>query len=152
MPMHNQTFSEGIGILAVVNPQSATAGTYTSGWVDLDIWGTVAGVLFVGTISSTGTVAAKLQQATDSGGTGVKDVTSKAIVGLTQTPTDNSNSQQFINCRADELDIQNNFRFVRLSVTTATAASLLTGAIMGVNCKYAPASDHDATTVTQYVN
>ncbi len=149
---HNMLFSEGIGVLAVVDPASKSANTYTTGWVDLSIWGKCAALLVVGAIAGSGTVAAKLEQSGPTSGTGTKDVTGKAITGLTQTPTDNSNSQLWINCNASDLDVVNGFRYVRLSFTTATAASIMTGLILAADCKYGPASDHDSATVTQYVN
>lgn len=152
MATHNLLGTEATSPLAHISPQSATAATYTSGWVDMDLWNNVVAKLFVGTISSSGTVAFKLEQATTSGGAGTKDITSKAATGLTQTPTDNSNSIIEINCRADEMDIQNNFRYLRMNVVTATAASLLAGEVLGLNCKYGPASDHDDTIVLQIVS
>jgi hypothetical protein len=152
MATHNMLASEAISPVAHINPQSATAGTYTSGWVDMDIWAKVLAVVNVGTISSNGTVAFKLEQATSSGGAGAKDITGKAIVGLTQTPTDNSNSIAEINCRADELDIANSFRFLRINVVTATAASLLSGTVFGLDCKYGPASNNDDTIVSQIIS
>jgi len=150
--LHNQLFSEEVGILGHIVPAHATAASYSTGWVDLSIWAIVAGIVSVGVLGSSATIAAKLEQATSSGGAGVKDITSKAITGLTQTPTDNSTSSQIINCRADELDIVNGFRYVRLTITVGTATSDIVGLLMGIGCKYGPASDHDDTTVTQYIS
>lgn len=150
--LHNQLFSEEVGILGHIVPAHATAGAYSTGWVDLSIFAMVGGVVSVGVLGSSATIAAKLEQATSSGGSGIKDVTNKAITGLTQTPTDNSSTTQIINCRADELDIVNGFRYVRLTITVGVATSDVVGLLMGLGCKYGPASDHDDTTVSQYVN
>src|SRR5882672_8134060 len=150
--MHNQLFSEEVALLGAIDPDANTAATYTTGWVDMSIWGKVGALISAGDLGSSATIAAKLEQSGPTSGTGTKDITSKAITGLTQTPTDNSNTQQWINCRADELDIVNSFRYVRLSLTVGTATSDAAGFLFGTSCKYGPASDHDAANVTQYIS
>lgn len=138
------------GILAAINPQSAAAGTYTSGWVNMrDVYAALA-ILSVGAISASGTVDAKVQQATDSSGTGAKDVTGLAITQLTQAGTD-SNKQVLVNIVQADLDRNNGFTHVRLSVTTATAAALLSAVIVGLDFRYGAATDNDATTVDEVV-
>lgn len=152
MADHNMLFSEAVGVLDRIVPAHATAATYQTGWVDVSLFSHFAGVINIGVLGSSATIAAKLQQATSSGGAGAKDITNKAITGLTQTPTDNSNTVQLINCRADELDVANSFRYVQLSVTVGTATSDISALVMGLDSKYGPASDDNSANVTQYVN
>ena len=136
-------------ILGVINPQSATVAQ-SSGWVDASLFQNYLATILVGAISATGTVDAKLQQATDSGGTGAKDITGKSITQLTQAGA-NSNSQAQINLRQDELDIANNFNFVKLVITPATAAAIIAGEIEGFDPRYGPADKAAAATVVQIV-
>ncbi len=152
MAEHNMLFSEACSVLDAIDADAYTAATYTTGWIDMSIWSKIGALVAVGDLGSSATVAAKLEQSGPTSGTGTKDITGKAIVGLTQTPTNNSNTQQWINCRNDELDAINNFRYVRLSITIGTATSDAAGYVFGLDCKYGPATDHDNANVTQVIN
>lgn len=140
--------SDRATLMAVLNPVSQAAATVTTGWVSMATFNAIMAVLQVGAMTLNGTVDAKLQQASDSAGTGAKDITGKAITQLTQAGTDD-NKQVVINCRAEELDVDNSFTHVRLSVTVAVAASLIAAAVYGLDARYAPATD--ATTVDEVV-
>lgn len=130
-------------VLAVLNPVSQAAATVTSGWVSMETLQNVLAVLQVGALGVSATVDAKIQQAKDSSGTGAKDITGKAITQLTQAGTD-SNKEVLINVDADELDVNGAFTHVRLSVTVATAACLISAIVLGFDARYQPAS-HSAT-------
>ena len=131
VPQHLKT-----PIVASIPPQSAAAGTYTSGWVSMATLGKIYAVLNIGAITGSGTVNAKLEQATDSAGTGAKDVTGAAITAIVGSAS--SNAQVTIEVRPAQLDVVNNFNHVRLSVTTAVAASILGAVVHGTNAKYEP--------------
>lgn len=132
--------SERATLLGTIDPQAAAAGTYTSDWVSMSDVESVLAILLVGAISLNGTVDAKLQQASDSAGTGAKDLTGKSITQLTDAGTDD-NKQVVLNCYADELDVANSFTHVRLSVTTATAASDVAAVLLGMDARYQPVAD-----------
>lgn len=134
-------------VLAVINPQSASAGTYSSGWVSLAALSRVYAVLNIGAITGSGTVDAKIQQASDSGGTGAKDVTGVAMTQIVGSA--NSNKQITLEVRQSQLDVANNFTHVRLTVTTAVAASLISAVVQGIGAKYPPQSQ--AATVVESV-
>ncbi len=133
-----------------INPQSATT-VKTTGWIDVAQFANLLAVISVGVISSTGTVDAKLQQATDNSGTGAKDITGKSITQLTQAGS-NSNTQALINLKNDELDANGGFRYVQLSVTPATAAALISANVLGFDPSYGPADTQAAASVVQIVN
>lgn len=137
--------SDRANLKAVINPQSATTAK-SSSWVRLGIAESLLADIFVGTIATNGTVDAKLEQATSDGGT-PKDVTGKAITQLTQAGTD-SDKQVRINCQSEDLDVANGYCWVRLTITPATAAALICGAVYTMDHRYAPA---DATTVDEVV-
>jgi len=127
-------------LAGVIDPDAYAAATYTSGWVSLVTYYSIMAILTVGDIVATGTVDAKLQQATDSGGTGAKDVSGSDITQLTAAGTD-SNKQVIINCTADDLDVANSFTHVRLSVTLGTAGADMGAVVLGHDARSQPATD-----------
>jgi hypothetical protein len=94
-------------------------------------------------------VDAKLQQATDSTGTGAKDIPGKAIVQL--LAAGGNNRQALIEVRDTELDVNNGYAFVRLSVTVASAASLVQAVVIGHNPIFVPGSGFNQAGVAQIV-
>jgi hypothetical protein len=143
--------SARIGVVGVIDPDAYAAGTYTTGWIDMQDYFALMGVVMVGDMVASSTVDGKFQQATDSSGTGVKDVTGSAITQLTKAGTDD-NKQVAINLRQSDLDRNNNFRFVRLSMTVATAASDAGGIVIATDTRYGAGTDTDATTVDEVVS
>ena len=125
-------------LAAAIDPDAYAAGTVTSGWVSLVEYLQIMAVVMVGTLGSAATVDAKLEQATDGSGTGAKDITGKAITQLTKAAPNESDKQAIINCRADELDADNDFTHVRLSITVAVATSDAGGLVFGFDAHYAP--------------
>lgn len=138
--------SRGV-LLGIVDPDAYAANTYTTGWVDLGAYESILALVLVGTMATNSTVDAKLEQATSSGGAGAKDITGKAITQLTEAGTD-SDKQAAINCKSDDLDVAGGFRYVRLSVTVAVAASDMAGLVLGFDARYTPAN---AATVDEVV-
>lgn len=142
--------SDRFTLLTVIDPASLTAGTYTTGWVDMSDFENVLAVIAVGAMESSGTLDAKLEKATSGAGAGAADISGKAITQLTDAGTDD-NKQVLINLRASELAHPTiAYTHARLSVTTATAASLGFAGIFGVDAKYGVASH--AATVDQVVS
>lgn len=129
--------SDRLALLAVVDPDVTTASTVTTGWVSAANHANFMAVIMAGTLGSSATLDAKLEQATSSGGAGAKDVTDKAITQLTQAGSD-SDTQAIINCRADELDISNDFAYLRLSVTVGTATSDIGALLFGLDAREQP--------------
>jgi len=136
-------------LAAIIDPDAYAASTVTSGWVHMGTFEAIQAIVMAGTLGSSATLDAKLEQATDSSGTGAKDITGKAITQLTQAGTD-SDKQAIINCRSEELDVANGFDYVRLSMTIGTATSDAGGLVLGHYPRYAPATD--ATTVDEVVS
>lgn len=145
----NARFTEQNALLATLDPASVAAGTVVSAWVPAANFHRIAVMLQTGVLGANATVDAKLRQATDSSGTGAKDITGKAITQIVKATGDNV--QAFIGLKAEELDANNGFGYVALSVTVGTAASILSAAIFGTNPRFAPASDYNATSVVQRV-
>lgn len=142
--------SEAAAVVGVIDPDVTAAGTVTTGWIDASQFNSFAAIVMAGTLGASATVDAKLEQASDSSGTGAKDITGKAITQLTQAGTD-SDKQAIINVKPSELDVTNSFTHFRLSVTVATATSDAGGLVIGLSPVYGPASDYDASTVDEIV-
>ena len=148
--MNNALPSERAAVVGNIDPDANAAGTYTTGWVAAKNFHSFLAIIQAGDLGSSATIDAKLQQATSAAGAGAKDITGKAITQLTQAGTDD-NKQALINLRTDELDVDNSFAFVRLSMTVATATSDAGAVLLGFDSRFGPASDFDATTVDEIV-
>jgi hypothetical protein len=142
-------FSDRAAILGTLDPASVAASTVLTAYVPVAKFHTIVAILQTGVLGAAATVDAKLRQAQDAAGTGVKDITGKSITQLVKASHDNK--QVVIECKADDLDTANAFTHVALSVTVGTAASLLSAVLMGANARYLPASDFDDADVTQIV-
>lgn len=142
--------SDRAAIVGAIDPDVTAAGTVTTGWIAAKDFLTFMAIIMAGTLGTSATLDAKIEQATDSSGTGAKDVSGKAITQLTQAGTD-SDKQAIINLRADELDVANDFTHFRLSMTVATASSDAGAIVLGLDPAYGTASDNDAATVDEIV-
>ena len=127
-------------LVGVIDPDLNTAATYTTGWINMGLFEAIQAIILAGALGTSATLDAKLQQATDSSGTGAKDISGKAITQLTEAGGD-SDKQAIINCRSDELDVNNGFSHVRLSMTVATASSDSGAVVLGHHARYQPATD-----------
>jgi len=142
--------SERAAVIGTIDPASVAAGTVTTDYADLSKFESVMFVILTGSLGASATVDASVVQATDSAGTGSKALASaKAITQLVKASNDNN--QVIVNLRAEDLDMNNNFDHAALSVTVATAASILGVLVIGMNPRYAPASDNDLATVVEIV-
>lgn len=136
--------------VAVIDPGNYAADTYTTGWISVAAWGAIMALIQVGTLAAGATVNAKLEQAKDNAGTGAKDIADKAITALTQAGND-GDKQAIINLFANELDTNEGFNHVRLSVTTAAAAVDLSAVLLGFYARYGSAEAGKAATVDEVV-
>jgi len=139
----NQKPSETLAILATIDPASQAASTVTTGWIDQSQYLALMAIIQTGVLGASATVDAKLQQATDSSGTGAKDVTGKTITQIVKATGDNK--QDVINAKEADLDTNAGFRYVRLSLTVGVAASLVSAVLYGAQPRYAPVSNQAGT-------
>lgn len=146
----NSTISENLAVLATLDPASQAAATVTTSWVDASRFLELMAIIQSGVLGTSATLDAKLQQATTSGGTGAKDITGKAITQIVKASGDNK--QATIHVRPEQLDVNNGFRYVRLSVTVGTAASLISAMLVGYLARQGTALDQNQAGVVQTVN
>ena len=142
--------SDRAAIVGVIDPDVTAAGTVTTGWVDATTFHNFMAIALAGTLGASATLDAKLEQATDSSGTGAKDIAGKAITQLTKAGSDDD-KQAIINLRPDELDVNSDFTHFRLSVTIATATSDVGGLIVGMDPRYDNASANDLASVAEII-
>lgn len=138
----NALMSDQMAVMDQISPISQGAGSVTTGWVSAANFERFLAVINTGVLGVSATVDAKLQQAQDGSGTGAKDVTGKAITQIVKASGDNKTAM--INLRDDELDVTNNFNYIRLSITVGTAASLVGATLLGGVARFAPPKDAGA--------
>ena len=144
----NQKISEGIAVLATIDPVLQGIGTVSTGWISVANMLQILALVDVGVFGAAATVDANLVQATDSVGTGSKAIAGKAIVQM--LAAGGNNKQVLINLRPTDLDTTNNFNYVRLNVVVAAAATQVSAAVVAVP-RYEDASLLNQVGVTQII-
>lgn len=136
-----RTFTEDVYRVQLVNPQTLNNTANTSSYVDVGDYERVVAVLAVGSTDTT--VDFKLVQATDSSGTGSKDVSGAAITQLSGT---DDNKQVAIELETRKLDINNGFHYVAAMTTigNGTTGAVVAAALYGVNPGGAPVTQPSA--------
>ncbi len=137
--------SQRAAVVGSIDPQSAAA-VKTTGWIDASQYANFLAVIGVGAITAGGLVDANILQATSNAGAGAKAVPGKAIVQIAA-----GSVQALINFKQDDLDVNNGFSFVQVSVTPSVAASLIDAKVFGFDPRYGPADGYAAATQTQIV-
>ena len=145
----NAKGSEALSVLATIDPISQGAGTVSTAWISVANFHTFMAVVQTGVMGASSTLDAKIQQAQDGAGTGVKDVATKSIVQIVKASGDNK--QALINFKPEDVDNANNFAFVRLSLTVGVAASLVAAQLVGVNPRYAVSDTYNQAGVVQII-
>lgn len=142
--------SDRAAVVGVIDPDATGASTVTTGWIAARDFHSFLAIVMAGTLGSSATLDAKLEQATSAAGAGAKDITGKAITQLTQAGTD-SDKQALINLSPNEMDVTNGFTHFRLSITVGTATSDAGGIVIGLDPRYGPASLADLASVDEIV-
>lgn len=150
MSMKTVALAQTAGILGAIDPDAYTASTVTTGWIAASGFADFMAIVMAGTLGSSATLDAKIEQATDGSGTGAKDLDGAEITQLTQAGTD-SDKQAVIAFSAEDLDVNNGFTHFRLSMTIGTATSDAGAIVLGGGVRYGPVSDADAASVDEIV-
>ncbi|MBF0185461.1 MAG: hypothetical protein HQM06_13905 [Magnetococcales bacterium] len=128
--------SDWYAIVGKINPVSLSPGATNTGFASARGFERFVAILSVGAMTATGTLDAKLVQATDANGTDAKDVGSLAMRQIVAAT--GSNQQVIFNVDAGDLDLKHGFSFVSLQVTAGTAASIISAVVFGLGPTYAP--------------
>lgn len=132
-------FSEEFCPLADEHADSKAIGVHTSAYVCVRDYHRLVLVLNVGEMQSGATLDVVIRQATDTSGTSVKAITSKAITQLTQAGGDGDNLV-CVELRTAELDVSNSFDCVCVRATVGSAAVELAWTLFGFVGRYIPVS------------
>lgn len=127
---------------AVVAAAAGVAATFSTEWIQANAF--LRYLAVAGGGAGVTALDAKIEQATDSGGTGVKDVTGKVATQITA-----ANQQAVFGVQPDHLDLANGFTFFRLTITAAGAGAPAYGAVLGIDGVNGPAKNYDASSVAQ---
>jgi len=109
----------------------------TSGWLSMKNYSRALGYIELGTWDSSDDLdEARFQQASDSSGTGAKDLTTDASGGNydTDNPVDADGNFVIIEIRAEDMDVDNGFDYIRLYV--AEGGNTGTDNVTGVVIRY----------------
>ena len=150
-----QLFTDDWALIGTIDPdQNAVASPHAellSDEIDMSDFDQVAFVLASGNFSAAGgTLAFKAVQAATAGGT-YKDVTSASATTMTGSPNQDD-SQQIIIVKPTDLDMDNNYRYVKASLTVGGSGNIDACVMAFGRRKHGPASDGDLATVLQIVN
>lgn len=126
-------------LLGGVHAVSQGAGSVSSGWISAADFFNFLIAIDAGVLGASATFDAKIEQATDDQGAGAKDVAGAAVTQLTKAGNDDD-KWALINLRQAQLDTNNAFTHFRLTLTVATAASLVSAMIWGLNARQQPAA------------
>jgi len=149
MVMKAKRPTDMVAVVGVIDPDATAAGAQSTGWVSAKDFNSFMAIIMAGTLGASATVDAKIEQATDGSGTGAKDVTGKAITQLVKASNDDD--QAIIEFCGEDLDVDNDFDFVRLTLTVGTATSDVGAVLLGIDARYGPASDNDLASVVEIV-
>lgn len=146
---HNLNLSSRVGVIGGISPRSAPVGTVTTAWFDLQALFTVMALISIGAFGANATVDAQIEQAKDNAGTGAKAVPSSQITQM--VAADGNDRQAQINLRQEDLDRNAGYRFFRVSITVAGAATQLAVSVLGADFRAGSATQNAAANVAQTV-
>lgn len=140
--------SEELAVISTIDPVSQSAATVTGDSIDMADYHKVLFVLSVGALGASATVDFSVKGDAASGGSYSTNITDKAITQLTKAGTDD-NKQVIVEVTSEEVGAQG-YRYIRPSLTVATAACLVSVVALG-KTRYAPAAEYDLASVDEIV-
>ena len=145
---YTERLSQSLAVVATIDPQSATAGTYLTDAVDMLQFRRAFFILSVGALTASNTSDFTVTGCSTSGGTYAL-VTGKTATQLTKAGSDD-NKQVIIEVTAEEAAAQG-FRFLKGQLITATAAALASVVVLAGQARYGAASDNDLASVDEII-
>jgi hypothetical protein len=143
MPFALEQLSQGLSIAAVVSPQTLNNSNANSGnGIDMSKFRRAIAVVLVGSVTAGGSLTAKLQAATTSGGS-FSDVANSTITAITA-----STKEASIEIRDDEMPAGT--QFLRVVLTEGGSQNVVCAAVLlGGEGDFKPASKQDIASVAQ---
>lgn len=131
---YTERFTERHELLAHIPADSETVEVNTA-WLAMTNLHRAVVLISAGDLAATATFNVDVEQATDSTGSGVKNITGKSITALTATDDDVAIA---IEIRSDELDVDGGFDFIRVECIPANAAVEFAVFVLGVIPRFVP--------------
>lgn len=139
--------SEQLAVVATIDPDAYSAGTYDSDAVDMSKFERAMFVVAAGDLGTSATIDFKLQESDQAAGT-YTDLVGKAITQLTQAGAD-SDKQAIVEIKADEL--AEGKRYVRGRLVVGVAASDAGVVAFAGDARRRPVTDDDLASVDEIV-
>lgn len=143
--MSDNLFSEDWAIVGVVDPDANSANTYLTAAIDMADYEKLAVIVLCG--DQTGTTTTSITASATSGGS-YAAISGKSVATGAASPIADSNTQQIINLRSEEID--SNKRYVKVSHVTGGTND--TAVVVLGYARHRPASDGDASSVSSIVS
>lgn len=150
--------SDRIAVVARVSPNALTAAAYTTDVIDMSKWRRVAAVLATGDVGNNGTVAVTAQANTSNSASGGTTISGKAFTASNFTGSGSGTAggsyhEGVIEVSDEDVrDALDNARYLYFTLTVGTATSDATLIVLGLEPRYAPASDNDLSSVLEIIN
>ena len=140
--------TELFAVVGKIDPDAYSASTELTEAIDCSYWDQLVFTVMAGTLGSSATLDFKVTSSATSGGT-YTDVSGAAITQLTQAGTDSDKVAIVV---LDTTHIATlGKRFVKGSLTIATAASDAGVVVYGFRSRYLPATQYDLAAVDEIV-
>ena len=130
--------TEYLNPITKISPASHTT-EQNSTRIDMSLYRRVLIVLQVGALATNATLDLDVEQHTAASGGSTKNVTGKSITQLTEAGGD-SNKMVAVELRAEELDLENDYRYISVELTPATAAAICGVIVLATVARYEPVS------------
>lgn len=143
-----ERFHEIAGIVGIIDPDAYSASTVLTGAIDCADFAQLVFIVQAGDLGASATLDFKVTASDASGGT-YTDVAGTAITQLTQAGSD-SNKQAIVALDTAHI-LALGKRYVKGSMTIATAASDAGVIVLGYRPHYLPATNYDLSTVDEIV-
>ncbi len=143
----NLRFSDALQFMGSIDPQTLNNSADTTIWMDMRNVSKIGVVISAGAIAAGGAIDLLVRQATDNAGAGSKVVLAALDVTIFDDTEDNS--QVMVDIDQVDLDQNNDFAFVQVTLTeTGSFAALVQAAAYGIGASFAPGTDL-ATVITK---
>ena len=141
----NLRLSQGIALISHQNVQAALAAPSSSIWVSMERFQKLMAAIAAGALGGNNYVVSA-EQAKDAAGTDAKAITAK--VSAAQAV---DNEQVFVDIDQQDLDMENDFDHVRITITPSAALDINSVDIWAVNADYQPAGQYNLSSVAEIV-
>lgn len=140
---YTERFTEVHAVLAALAPSAANAavGAHNSAWVSVAQYHRLFALIHAGEPTGAATLDMTVQQATSNAGAGVKAITPQpagaGTKSITQLAAGDAGAYCGIEIRAEELDVDGRFCWVRLVTTVAVNLYYHSAFLIGIEPRYA---------------